>query len=70
MDGCCESKNAWDDSVRIDSSNTWHQSCKMGRSWARPLDKLMVVLDKKIEYMENELSTMGFKNVVNKWLKT
>ncbi len=34
------------------------------------LDKLRATLDKEIEYMGNELSTVGFKNVVKRWLKT
>jgi hypothetical protein len=30
---------------------------------------LRETLDKEFEYVDNELSTMGFKNVVKRWLK-
>jgi len=34
------------------------------------LDNLGVALDKEFEYVENELSIIGFKNVMKRWLKT
>jgi len=34
------------------------------------LQKLRAPLDKEFDYVDNELSTMGFKNVVKRWFKT
>jgi hypothetical protein len=30
---------------------------------------LRAILDKEFEYVDNELSMVGFKNVVKRWLK-
>jgi hypothetical protein len=34
------------------------------------LDKLRLALDREFEYVDNELFTIRFKNVVKRWLKT
>jgi hypothetical protein len=34
------------------------------------LDKLRVTLNREFENVENELSIIGFKNVLKRWLKT
>jgi hypothetical protein len=34
------------------------------------IKKLRLALDKEFEYVDNKLSTVGFKNVVKRWLKT
>jgi hypothetical protein len=34
-----------------------------------PLKKLGKTLDKEFEYVDNELSLVGFKNVMKRWLK-
>jgi hypothetical protein len=33
-------------------------------------DKFRVTLSREFEYVENDLSIVGFKNVVKRWLKT
>jgi hypothetical protein len=33
------------------------------------LEKLKAGLDKEFEYVDNELSMVGFRNVVKRWLK-
>jgi len=33
------------------------------------LKKLRAALDRQFEYVDNELSMVGFKNVVKRWLK-
>jgi hypothetical protein len=35
----------------------------------KSIEKLRATLDKEFEYEDNELSTIGFKNVLKKWLK-
>jgi oligoribonuclease NrnB/cAMP/cGMP phosphodiesterase (DHH superfamily) len=34
------------------------------------IEKLKLALDKEFEYVDNKLSTVGFRNVVKRWLKT
>jgi len=71
MDGCCEGKNAWDDAMRTLIPRILDTNViKWEGHEPESLNKLRVALNKKFEYMENELSTRGFKNVVKKWFKT
>lgn len=71
VDGCCEGKNAWGDAMRTLILQILDINVvKWEGHEPESLDKLKATLDKEFEYMENELSTMGFKNVVKKWFKT
>ncbi len=42
----------------------------MGKAQSGIFGKLRVDLDKEFEYLDNELSMVGFKNVVKRWLLT
>jgi hypothetical protein len=62
VDGHCEGKNAWDDTIKtlipqiLDISVVKWDSLE-----PKSFDKSRATLDKKFVYMENELSIMGFK---------
>ncbi len=71
INGRCDGKNAWDETIRtlipqiLDINVMEWEGHKL-----ESLDKLKAGLDKEFEYMDNELSLVGFRNVVKRWLKT
>jgi hypothetical protein len=71
VDRWCVGKNAWDEAVRtlipkILDISVLHWEGHEPSS----LDKLRVTLNTEFEHVDNELSIVGFKNVVKRWLKT
>ncbi len=71
INGGYDGKNAWDEMVRtlipriLDINVMEWEGHKL-----ESLDKLRAGLDKEFEYVDNELSMVGFRNVVKRWLKT
>lgn len=69
--GGCYGKNAWDETVStlipriLDIDVVEWEGHKL-----ESLDKLKASLDKEFEYVDNELSMVGFRNVMKRWLKT
>lgn len=71
IDVACEGKNAWDEVVRTIIPRILDISVvEWERHDLKSLVKLKVFLDKTFEYVDNELSMVGFKNVVKRSLKT
>ncbi len=69
VDEHCEGKNTWDEVVKTLLSQIL-DIVKWESHTPESIEKLRATLDKEFEYEDNELSTIGFKNVVKKWLKT
>jgi hypothetical protein len=71
INGCCDVKNVWDEAVRTLNPQILDVSVLSWEGHAlNSLEKLWATLDKEFEYEDNELSTVGFKNMVKGWLKT
>jgi hypothetical protein len=71
INGRYDGKNAWDEAVRtLIAQILDFNVLSWGGHVLDSLKKLRVVLDKEFEYEYNEISIVGFKNMVKRWLKT
>jgi hypothetical protein len=63
-------ENAWDETIRMLIFHILDISVVEWEGHGiESLEKLKAVLDRDFEYIDNELSMIGFRNVVRKWLK-
>jgi hypothetical protein len=70
IDGGCDGKNQWDDSVQ--TLVPWMLNVSIIHCDEQDLDKLAklrLALDTKYEYLENELFDKRFKNAINRFLR-
>jgi hypothetical protein len=71
VDGRFDGKNAWDEVVRTLIPHILDVNViKWERREPTSLEKLRAALDRQFEYVNNEFSMVGFKNMVKRWLKT
>jgi len=70
IDGGCDGKNQWDDSVQ--TLVPWMLDVSIIHYDEQDLDKLAklrLALDTKYEYLGNEFSDKGFKNAIKRFLR-
>jgi hypothetical protein len=71
IDGGCDGKNAWDEVVRTLILHTLDINViEWEHHEPTSLEKLRATLDRQFEYVDNEFSMVGFKNMAKRWLKT
>ena len=71
IDPHCTGKNAWDASVRVYVPRILDMSIiDFEKQKAQSILKLREALDNNFEYMEQNLSTLGFRNAIKRYLKT
>ena len=71
IDGGCAGKNAWDRSVRVYVPKILDMSViDWEKQRPEAVDKLRDALDKDFEYLNYDLSMIGFRNAIKKYLKT
>ena len=71
IDGGCEGKNKWDETLRTLVPRILDVSCVHWKDQPpNNVAKLRSALDTKFEYIGNPLSEKGFKNAVKRQMKT
>ena len=71
IDGRCEGKNAFDEALRSMVPRILDVSCLRWKLQnPKSVEKLRSYLDNEFEYVEHNLSNLGFKNAVKRQMKT
>ena len=71
IDGGCEGKNAFDEALRSLVPRFLDVSCLRWKSQQpSSVEKLRSAIDVQFEYLDHNLSDLGFKNAVKRQMKT